>query len=71
RLVSVHPFRNGNGRHSRFLADLYLHEIGAKQLSWGARQNLIIYSDTRKLYIAALHDADRGDIEPLIRFALS
>ncbi|MCU1427963.1 MAG: fic, partial [Actinomycetia bacterium] len=42
RLVSVHPFRNGNGRHSRFLADLYLHEIGAKQLSWGARQNLII-----------------------------
>lgn len=71
RLVSIHPFRNGNGRHSRFLADLYLHQMGGERLTWGAGQDLVIDSDTRKLYIATLRDADRGDIEPLLRFALN
>lgn len=27
RLVYIHPFRNGNGRQSRFVADLYLHSM--------------------------------------------
>ena len=71
RLVSVHPFRNGNGRHSRFLADVYLHQIGAEQLTWGAGKDLVIDGDARKLYIASLRIADGGDIGPLHRFALS
>jgi len=27
RLAQVHPFPNGNGRHARFTADLYLHSL--------------------------------------------
>jgi Fic-DOC domain mobile mystery protein B len=35
RLVWVHPFLNGNGRHSRLAADLLLAFNGQPQLRWG------------------------------------
>ena len=69
RLVSVHPFRNGNGRHSRFFADLYVYEVGAAPLTWGAGRNLVVDSETRMNYIQALVEADRGDLDPLLSFA--
>jgi Fic-DOC domain mobile mystery protein B len=70
RLVSVHPFSNGNGRHARLMTDLVLENIlqGAR-FTWGARQELSKAGETRSRYIAALRDADSGNYEPLIVFA--
>jgi Fic-DOC domain mobile mystery protein B len=70
RLVSVHPYRNGNGRHARFLADLYLHSIGEPRLTWGGR-NLVADSEIREAYTTALRAADRGEIDQLVAFAKS
>lgn len=70
RLVSVHPYVKGNGRHSRFLADLYLHLNGHPRLGWN-RAALVADNDTRTVYIAALRKADDGDYGLLIDFATS
>jgi Fic-DOC domain mobile mystery protein B len=70
RLVSIHPYRNGNGRHARLAADLYLHLLDEPRLTWGAGRDLVVDSDTRKAYIAALRAADGGDVQPLLAFAL-
>lgn len=35
RLVSIHPFPNGNGRSTRLMADLYLIAIGSPAFTWG------------------------------------
>ncbi len=71
RLVSVHPFPNGNGRHCRLMADLIMkHVFGGQHFSWGAAN---IKSDTkvRSQYLNALHKADKGDLADLIKFATS
>jgi Fic-DOC domain mobile mystery protein B len=70
RLVWIHPFPNGNGRWSRLAADLLVVRHGALRFSWG-RENLQTASETRRIYIDALHAADEHDLEPLIRFARS
>lgn len=70
RLVWVHPFPNGNGRHTRLLADLWLQSRGAAPFSWG-RTNLGAAGEARQTYIAALRDADRGSIDGLVAFARS
>ena len=67
RLVSIHPFANGNGRHARVATDLLMASVGAAPLTWG-RSSLVRASDTRQAYIAALRSADGGDLEPLMRF---
>jgi len=70
RLVWVHPFPNGNGRHARLATDLLLVGLGRKPFSWG-RVNLVDASTTRTEYIAALRAADDHDIEPLLKFVRS
>ncbi len=70
RLVSVHPFRNGNGRHARFVADMYLHSIGRPRLSWGGNL-LAADTDVRHAYLDALRTADGGEIDALVEFARS
>jgi Fic-DOC domain mobile mystery protein B len=70
RLVAIHPFANGNGRHSRTMADLLLMQRGAPRFSWGANQNQDAET-TRQGYLRALRAADRGDYAPLLRFARS
>ena len=70
RLVSIHPFPNGNGRFSRLLTDLLLVQNGAERFSWG-RGSITQPSQTRKAYVGALHRADAGDIAPLLGFARS
>lgn len=67
RLVSIHPFANGNGRLSRTYADLILIECGAPRFSWGAA-NLISEYQTRAAYLAALRAADAKDYQPLLKF---
>ncbi|MBX3486646.1 MAG: mobile mystery protein B [Candidatus Paracaedibacteraceae bacterium] len=70
KLVSVHPFPNGNGRLSRLAADILLYNLIKKRLTWG-RQSLHQDSDLRKTYIQSLRQADNGLYEPLINFCLS
>jgi Fic-DOC domain mobile mystery protein B len=71
RLVSIHCFSNGNGRHSRLMADLIMEKLfNATFFSWGS-SNLVKATDTRKAYIKAVKMADKQDVQPLIVFAKS
>ena len=68
RLVSIHLFANGNGRHARLMADLLLvHVLKRPRFTWGS-ENLVQADECRKQYISALQAADRHDYEPLLRF---
>ncbi len=68
RLVQIHPFPNGNGRHSRLMADLLVMQLGLERFSWG-RESLRDPGVARKRYIDALRAADNHDIVPLLAFA--
>lgn len=71
RLVSIHCFANGNGRHSRLMADLIMVKLyNGEFFSWGST-NLVKATETRSNYIQAVRKADNNDIEPLISFAKS
>jgi Fic-DOC domain mobile mystery protein B len=70
KLVQIHPFPNGNGRHSRLMADLLVMRLGGERFSWGST-NLQAVGDVRGRYIAALKAADNHDIGPLLVFARS
>ena len=71
RLVSIHCFANGNGRHSRLMADLIMEKLyNCEFFSWGSA-NLVKATETRSNYIKAVRKADNNDIEPLISFAKS
>ena len=67
RLVFVHPYVNGNGRHARLVADLYLRLVTGSTLKWGPDESEP--SDSRAAYIAALRKADDGDYSQLITYA--
>jgi Fic-DOC domain mobile mystery protein B len=65
RLVLIHCFYNGNGRHSRLMADLLVEKVlGQPHFSWGKGEN-------RQTYINGVKDADKGDIAQLLSFARS
>jgi len=69
RLVSIHCFPNGNGRHSRLMADIIIEKIFKLPVfTWGAA-NLVKQGDTRTAYLQAIRAADAGDFDPLIKFA--
>jgi Fic-DOC domain mobile mystery protein B len=70
RLVQIHPFPNGNGRHARLMADLLVMSLGAERFSWGSA-NLADAGAVRQRYIAALQAADNHEIGPLRAFARS
>jgi len=69
RIVAIHCFPNGNGRHSRMVADIIMENIfGLDIFSWN-KSNMVKADDTRKKYIVALRKADQGDVSELIKFA--
>ncbi len=71
RLVSIHCFANGNGRHSRLLADIIVSKIFKRPVfTWGAA-NLAQQGDARERYLHAVKAADVGEIDPLLAFARS
>ena len=71
KIVSIHCFPNGNGRHSRLMADIIIEKLfGLKVFSWGT-STLNDQGKSREFYITALKEADRGNIEPLLTFARS
>ncbi len=67
RLVAIHIFPNGNGRHARLMADLLLTDLVGQRFEWG-RGSLVAIGDLRARYIAALRAADARDYGPLLTF---
>ncbi|MFM2285217.1 MAG: hypothetical protein RLZZ543_714 [Bacteroidota bacterium] len=71
RLVSIHCFSNGNGRHSRLMADLIIEKIFHQPLfSWG-RHSLVPEKQARENYIKAVKAADKEAYSLLFAFARS
>lgn len=71
RLVQVHPFPNGNGRHARLAADLLVVALGGRRFTWGGG-DLAGPGETRSAYLRALQKADQEfDYAPLLAFARS
>ena len=69
RIVAIHCFPNGNGRHSRMMADIIMESIFGKEIFTWHKSNMVKADETRKAYITALREADNGNINPLIEFA--
>lgn len=71
RLVSIHCFPNGNGRHSRLIADILIEKIfKLPHYTWGS-STLVKQGVQRSTYLNAIKAADKGEIQPLINFARS
>jgi Fic-DOC domain mobile mystery protein B len=65
RLVQIHPFPNGNGRWARLAIDGWAYASHHALPSWGG------VPIDRAAYIAAMHQADAGDLKPLQAFMWS
>ncbi|HHL52847.1 MAG TPA: mobile mystery protein B [Flammeovirgaceae bacterium] len=71
RMVRIHLFPNGNGRHSRLCADILVsHALSKPVFTWGGC-NIADKGETRTRYLKAIYEADNGNIEPLLKFARS
>lgn len=69
RIVNIHPFANGNGRHSRLIADILISDgFGKLHFTWGS-VNLTKPGEARTEYLRALKAADNNDYQLLISFA--
>ena len=65
RVVQIHPFKNGNGRWSRMLANIYLRQNGSMPVKW--QEDLLSKENPKRdEYIQALKAADNGDYFNLI-----
>ncbi|MEK7743588.1 MAG: mobile mystery protein B, partial [Elusimicrobiota bacterium] len=65
RLAWIHPFRNGNGRHARLIADIYLKSYGEPMPVWPST-DIARKGGVRDEYLAALRAGDQGDFKPLM-----
>lgn len=69
RLVAIHLFANGNGRHARIAADIYLEGcLGHPRIDWAEGHDLEHRNIRRDAYISALRAADGGEYGPLFEF---
>lgn len=57
-LILLHPFREGNGRLARWLADLMALQAGLGQLDWGFNDQ---DDECREIYFQALRQAFSND----------
>ena len=65
RAVQIHPFKNGNGRWSRMLANIYLRQNGSMPVKW--QEDLLSKENLKRdTYIQALKSADNGEYQKLI-----
>ncbi len=71
RLVQIHLFPNGNGRHSRLIADVLINKgFGKEEFTWSST-DITSAGSVRSSYLRALRNADAGDFIDLIAFARS
>jgi Fic-DOC domain mobile mystery protein B len=70
RLLLIHPFPNGNGRHARLIADVLAMKHGCSEFTWGSA-SLLREGEARNKYLEAVRIADNSDIQPLLKFARS
>jgi len=70
RLVKIHLFPNGNGRHARLITDLLMKSLNKPMFTWG-NKDLYNEGTVRKVYINALKEADNNNYRPLIEFVKS
>lgn len=71
KLVWIHLFPNGNGRHARLMTDIVLKDIlKQKPFTWDVK-NFDTEDKVRNLYLNALRAADRGDYLKLLEFVRS
>lgn len=69
RVVQIHIFPNGNGRHSRLIADIIISNVFNRPVfSWGSA-DLLRSGSERSSYLEAIHYADAGDYKLLIAFS--
>ena len=69
RLVFIHAFPNGNGRHARIMADAVLTKLmNEPAIDWAGGYPLEKMNERREHYIAALRKADGHDFKELFRF---
>ena len=68
KLVSIHCFPNGNGRHSRLMADIIIEKIYNQPVfTWGGT-NSSNENDIRDKYLRAIKAADKGEFSLLLEF---
>lgn len=68
RLVSIHAFPNGNGRHARLATDLLAGTLGLDSPRWGSAE-LTGANNSRTRYLLALREADStGRFDSLLSF---
>lgn len=70
RLVAIHLFANGNGRHARIMTDVLLVNYNLQRFSWGS-SNIYQDAEVRQHYITALRAADKHEYRLLIQFVRS
>lgn len=70
RLVAIHPFSNGNGRHARLIADVLAATQDRPAFTWGGT-DIVYPGGFRKSYIDALREADKGNLKLMLEFARS
>lgn len=71
RLVSIHCFSNGNGRHSRLMADIIVEHIFNREIFTWSNSNVSESAKIRSEYINAIKLADQGNMLRLLGFARS
>ncbi len=71
RIVQIHCFANGNGRHSRLMGDVIINHIFGKPVFTWSLESISRKGETRSNYLNAIRTADKGNINPLIQFAKS
>lgn len=59
RLVLIHPFSNGNGRHARLMADVLIEQLGGPRFSWGGSEALVDATSLPSTRMTALRQAER------------
>lgn len=71
QIVNIHCFANGNGRHSRLMADIIINHVFKKDVFTWNRSSLVKAGAERTSYLKAIREADKANIQPLIDFAKS
>jgi Fic-DOC domain mobile mystery protein B len=72
RMVQIHLFANGNGRHARIAADIMLEDhYDHPPVAWAGGYDIQADNQRRAHYISSLRAADAGDFGPLLAFVVS